>query len=136
MNKVAVIGCPGAGKSTFARRLAGITGLPLFYLDMLWHLPDGSHVSRQEFSHSLDILLARDRFIIDGNYLKTLPARLEVCDTVFFLDYPLSLCLEGARERIGKKERICRGLKPASTPNSANTSRPFLLFSVPKYCVF
>ena len=41
MNKVAVIGCPGAGKSTFARRLAGITGLPLFYLDMLWHLPDG-----------------------------------------------------------------------------------------------
>lgn len=105
MNKVAVTGCPGAGKSTFARKLAGITGLPLFYLDMLWHLPDGSHVSRQEFSHSLDILLARDRFIIDGNYLKTLPARLEVCDTVFFLDYPLSLCLEGAQTRIGKKKR-------------------------------
>ena len=129
MNKVAVTGCPGAGKSTFARKLAGITGLPLFYLDMLWHLPDGSHVSRQEFSHSLDILLARDRFIIDGNYLKTLPARLEVCDTVFFLDYPLSLCLEGARERIGKKRedllrpripRIHQGLSRSSA--SRNTA--------------
>ena len=33
----------------------------------------------------------------------TLDVRLEACDTVFFLDYPLDVCLEGARSRIGKK---------------------------------
>ena len=34
MKKVMVIGCPGAGKSTFARKLQELTGLPLYYLDM------------------------------------------------------------------------------------------------------
>ena len=42
MRKVLVIGCPGAGKSTFARALSASVGLPLFYLDMLWHRPDRS----------------------------------------------------------------------------------------------
>ena len=28
--------------------------------------------------------------------------RLKACDTVFFLDYPLEVCLEGVRSRIGK----------------------------------
>ena len=35
MKKVIVIGCPGSGKSTFARALAEKTGLPLHYLDMM-----------------------------------------------------------------------------------------------------
>lgn len=47
MNKVIVIGCPGAGKSTFARMLAAATGLELHYLDMLWHKPDKTNISRE-----------------------------------------------------------------------------------------
>ena len=43
--KALVIGSPGAGKSTFARRLRDASGLPLHYLDMLWHRPDGTNVS-------------------------------------------------------------------------------------------
>ena len=46
MQKVLVIGCSGAGKSTFARRLRDITGLPLYYLDRLWHKPDRTHITR------------------------------------------------------------------------------------------
>lgn len=38
--KAIIIGCPGAGKSTFARKLSEKTQLPLYYLDMLWHKPD------------------------------------------------------------------------------------------------
>lgn len=49
MEKVIIIGCPGAGKSTFARKLKEKTGLPLFYLDMIWHKPDGTNISRDEF---------------------------------------------------------------------------------------
>ena len=44
MQKVLVIGCSGAGKSTFARRLRDITGLPLYYLDRLWHKADRTHI--------------------------------------------------------------------------------------------
>lgn len=103
MQKVIVIGCPGSGKSTFARRLRDASHLPLYYLDMLWHKPDRTHAAREEFDAQLGAILAEDRFIIDGNYLRTLEARLAACDTVFFLDLPVEVCLAGAASRIGQK---------------------------------
>lgn len=101
MQKIMIIGCPGAGKSTFARRLRDLTGLPLYYLDQIWHKPDRTNLSREEFDARLGEIVKQERWIIDGNYLRTMECRLEACDTVFFLDYPLELCLEGARARIG-----------------------------------
>ena len=105
MNRIVVIGCPGAGKSTFARKLAARTGLPLHYLDMIWHRADRTVIGREEFDRQLDKLLIEDEWIIDGNYARTLPKRLVHCDTVFFLDIPLEVCIEGARSRLGK-ERV------------------------------
>ena len=102
MERIIVIGCPGAGKSTFARRLRDLTGLPLHHLDMIWHLPDRSTITEAEFDQRLDRILAQDRWIIDGNYGRTLEKRLERCDAVFLLDLPAAACLEGARERIGR----------------------------------
>ncbi|MCI8331325.1 MAG: adenylate kinase [Clostridiales bacterium] len=102
MNKVIVIGCPGAGKSTFARELRDRTALPLYYLDMLWHKPDRTNIAREEFDAGLQAIMAKERWIIDGNYGRTMEMRLKACDTVFFLDYPLALCLAGAEERVGK----------------------------------
>ena len=58
--KAIVIGCPGGGKSTFAQRLRDLTGLPLYYLDMLWHRPDGTNVSREEFDAGLGRILRED----------------------------------------------------------------------------
>lgn len=101
MERVIVIGCPGAGKSTFARALHRATGLPLYYLDRIWHKPDRTTVSPEEFDAALARIVKQPRWIIDGNYLRTMEMRLERCDTVFFLDYPLELCLEGAAARIG-----------------------------------
>lgn len=102
MLKVIVIGCPGAGKSTFARRLRNATGLPLYYLDMIWHRTKQIHVAQEEFDLRLQEIVGTKRWIIDGNYLRTLDFRLQACDTVFFLDYPLDVCLSGAMTRIGK----------------------------------
>ena len=99
MQKVLVIGCPGAGKSTFARRLRDRTGLPLYYLDRLWHKPDRTNVTREAFDRGLAQWLALPAWILDGNYSRTLPQRLEACDTVFFLDYPLEACLAGVENR-------------------------------------
>lgn len=102
MKKVIVIGSPGAGKSTFARKLRDATNLPLHYLDMLWHKSDQTTVSVQEFDQQLDLLLEKDRWIIDGNYQRTLKRRVKACDTVFLLDYPLEVCLLGAESRVGQ----------------------------------
>ena len=103
MKRVLVIGCPGAGKSTFVRRLRDVTGQPLYYLDMMWHKPDRTTVTREQFDARLQSILKRDAWIIDGNYARTLPQRLEYCDTVFFLDFPTDICVAGAEQRIGVK---------------------------------
>lgn len=103
MAKIIIVGSPGSGKSTFARKLRDITGIPLFYLDMLWHKPDRTTVTQEEFNGRLHEILQKDRWIIDGNYQRTLEPRLQECDTVFLMDFPLETCISGAESRIGKK---------------------------------
>lgn len=101
MNRVIIIGCPGAGKSTFARKLRDATGLPLHYLDMLSHRPDRTKIPREEFDRRLDEILATERWIVDGHYQRTLERRIDACDTIFFLDFPTEVCLAGAESRVG-----------------------------------
>ena len=103
MKEVIVVGCPGSGKSTFARKLQEKTGLPLYYLDMIWHKPDKTTLTKEEFDEKLHELIARDEWIIDGNYSRTLEPRLQACDTAFVLDLPLEVCLAGAQARVGTK---------------------------------
>ena len=103
MKKVIVIGSPGAGKSTFSRKLRDVTGLPLYYLDMIWHKPDRTNISREELVAEQKKIMENRSWIIDGNYLSTMELRLENCDTIFLLDYPLEVCLAGAKARIGTK---------------------------------
>ena len=101
LEKVIVIGSPGAGKSTFSRRLRDVTGLPLYYLDMIWHKPDRTTISREEFDNRLNDIISHEKWLIDGNYQRTIEIRMKACDTVFLLDYPLEVCLSGAASRVG-----------------------------------
>ena len=103
MNKIIVIGCPGSGKSTFARKLSALLNLPLYYLDMIWHKPDKTTITQKEFDIKLNKILKEYRWIIDGNYQRTLEMRLKKCDSVFLFDISTELCLEGAKSRIGKQ---------------------------------
>ena len=121
MQKVLVIGCSGAGKSTFARRLRDATGLPLYYLDRLWHKPDRTHITREEFDRVLAEWLARPAWIIDGDYSRTLPQRLEACDTVFFLDFPLEVCLAGVESSCNTSSTSARRSSPRSAPCWSHT---------------
>ncbi len=101
MKRVAVIGCPGSGKSTFARALQERTGLPLFHLDNIWWKSDRTHITREEFDAALREILSKDAWIVDGNYSRTVEMRIKACETVIFLDYDEQTCMDGICERIG-----------------------------------
>ena len=102
MQKIIIIGCPGSGKTTFAEKLHTVTGLPLYYLDAIWHKPDRTHIPREEFDERISEIFKTPEWIIDGNYNRTIEMRLQQCDTVFLFDLPTEVCLQGAVERLGK----------------------------------
>ena len=102
MKKIIVIGCPGSGKSTLSRELHSRTGIPLYYLDMMYWNADKTTVEKCVFHERLSGVMSQSEWIIDGNYGGTMELRMAACDTVIFLDYPLCICLDGVRQRRGK----------------------------------
>lgn len=101
MKKIIIIGCPGSGKSTFARELQRVTDISPIYLDMLNWNSDKTVVEKEVFLERLKNAMEAEQWIIDGNYKSTMEMRIEKCDTIFFLDYPLEVCLDGIEKRMG-----------------------------------
>ena len=100
MERIMIIGCGGAGKSTLARKLGEKTGLPVVHLDKLFWKPGWESLSRDEFDVLHRRELAKERWIIDGNFDRTIPERLARCDTVIYLDFSRLACLLGVCKRI------------------------------------
>ncbi|WP_246272415.1 adenylate kinase [Phyllobacterium pellucidum] len=88
MKRVLVVGCAGAGKSTVAKELAEITGLPLIHLDRHYWLPGWEEPSRDAWRVVVESLSAQPEWIMDGTYSGTLQQRLARADTIIHLDYP------------------------------------------------
>ena len=100
MERILIIGCPGAGKSTLARQMAQKLGIPLVHLDAMFWLPGWVERDKGEFDGLLLEELTKPNWIIDGNYSRTLATRLEYCDTVIFLDFSTAACLCGVLKRV------------------------------------
>ena len=100
MERVLIIGNAGSGKTTFSRQLAAKYALPLVHLDKIYWCGNWEHLSRDAFDKCLQEELEKPRWIIDGNFNRTLPHRLQYCDTVFYFDFPTILCLWGITKRV------------------------------------
>ena len=94
MDRVMIIGCGGSGKSTLARNLGKKTDLPVIHLDQIWWAPGNwQHITQEEFDIRLFEEIQKSRWIIDGNFNRTIEARLQRADTVIYLDFPAVVCL-------------------------------------------
>ena len=101
MERIIIIGCGGAGKSTLARQLGEKLDLPVVHLDKIfWSPGNWQHLPREEFDALLIKELEKPRWILDGNFDRTLPLRLEKCDTVIYLDFNRFVCLFSWLKRV------------------------------------
>ena len=100
MQRVLIIGCSGAGKSTFAPRLAARTGLPLIHLDKEFWLPDWTPMRRPAWRAKVADLVAGKAWIMEGNYGNSLDLRLPRADTVIWFDYPRHVCIRRILKRV------------------------------------
>jgi len=100
VERVLIIGSPGAGKSTLAGEVARITGLPLLHLDRHYWRPGWVETDKAEWTAEVARLIERPRWVIDGNYGGTLALRLTRADTVIDLDMPTWLCVARILKRV------------------------------------
>ncbi|MCV6592869.1 MAG: AAA family ATPase [Silicimonas sp.] len=93
MQRVMIIGQPGAGKSTLARRLGARTGLPVVHIDLIHWQPGWVERDRAEKTRLCRAVHAREEWIFEGGHSSTWDDRLARCDTLIWLDFPLWLRL-------------------------------------------
>ncbi len=94
MKKIVIIGSPGAGKSTFAQALGDILNIKIFHLDRYFWKSGWIEYPRKSRIHIEQNLVAgKDTWIIEGTYLGSSDSRLQIADTIIFLDIPPLTCL-------------------------------------------
>lgn len=93
MQRVAIIGSCGAGKSTLARSLGKKLNLPVIHLDAYYWQPGWQETNPDRWRERQQELSKGDRWIIDGNYGGTMDIRLTAADTIVWLDFKRYICL-------------------------------------------
>ncbi|HMM88458.1 DNA topology modulation protein [Bradyrhizobium sp.] len=102
MQRVLVMGSSGSGKSTFARRLSGIAGLPFVSLDALYWKPGWVASDNAEFGHRVAEVARQPQWVMDGNFMRHGAGELrrQSSDTVIWFDLPRRTCMLGITKRI------------------------------------
>ncbi len=89
MNKIAVFGKPGSGKSTVSKGLVAAIRIPLYQLDSMLYQANGEFVDRAAFDKAHQNILNTDAWIIDGfGPLDAFKQRLDAADTLVYIDLP------------------------------------------------
>ena len=102
MDRLLIVGCCGAGKSTLSYRIKSVLGHELIHLDQYYWKPNWVETPKKEWEAIVTDLIAKDQWIMDGNYGGTLDMRISRSDTIVYLDASTFKCLYRVTKRILK----------------------------------
>lgn len=146
-NRISIIGGSGSGKSTLANILSKILDIPAIHLDAINYNANWVEIDKHKRDEIISSKSKEDKWIIDGNYNKTLKERLDRANLIIWLDYSTFAHLKGVSKRIiknfnkekfelpGCKERLdFNFIKYVITYNKKNRPKILeLLNDVPDY---
>ena len=101
-NRISIIGGSGSGKSTLATILSKELKIPAIHLDAINYNANWVEVDRNKRDSIIEAKAKEEKWIIDGNYNKTLKERLDKADLVIWLDYSSFAHLRGFLKRLIK----------------------------------
>jgi len=99
VQRIAIVGAGGAGKTVLARQLGELLAVRVVHLDALRYTPDWTLVPDEDFEAAQHEAVAGASWVIDGNSLATLPIRAAAVDTIIVLDPHPLVCLLGVFRR-------------------------------------
>jgi adenylate kinase family enzyme len=131
MQRVLIVGSGGAGKSTLAKRLGNVLGLPVIHLDSLYWSPGWIEPDKMQWAETVRGVIRQRAWILDGNYSGTLAERIEACDTVVFLDLSRFVCLWRVLKRVATYRGRSRPDMPEGCPERLDIGFLLWIWSYP-----
>lgn len=92
-NKILIIGCAGAGKTTLALKIQSILNIPVIHMDRFYWQKNWNKTDDQEWAGTVRVLSQMPSWIMDGNYTNTLAMRMQYATSIIYMDIPRWKCL-------------------------------------------
>lgn len=107
--RIAIIGLPGSGKSTFANKLGNIFDIPVYHLDKHMWAGSGKKRDKNEFLSIQKEMVEKELWIIEGCSISTLEMRFSQADTVIYFQLPRLTCLWRVFKRLFIRDKSDTG---------------------------
>lgn len=118
--KILIVGSPGSGKTTFARKLQNTLSIPLYHLDDYYWLANWERPTWKEWENIVTNLTTKPEWIIEGNHYSTFESRLQKADITIFFDIPTWKCFVRTLKRTIHRARGNKSLLPKNIQADKN----------------